>query len=237
MTETLRYLSSGLRPRFNRISAGGSAPAPWVSFLCSCKEKKPKESTPPGLRPHTARVPSRRARLRGCADATSLSRRRTLAIPRSPLRARASASLGARLDQGVLKTPYQRFTLSNPDSRGFRAPVAAAEHRSRNREQRAACLSPRVRRSIHGSPVDFHAAERARRGSARPGCIAPGELGERPAEARRAGNRAQYARRSDRVSFSLVTFSWTSKRKSPRVQGRSHPQFAVECPRSGLDRN
>ena len=49
-------------------------------------------------------VPSRRAGLRGCADATSLSRRRTLAIPRSPLRARASATLGAQLDQGGLKT-------------------------------------------------------------------------------------------------------------------------------------
>ena len=55
----------------------------------------------------------------------------------------------------------------------FQLPVAAAEHRSRNREKRASCLSPRVRRSNHGSPMDFHAAERERRGSARPGCMRP----------------------------------------------------------------
>ena len=37
------------------------------------------------------------------------------------------------------------------------------------------------------------------------------------------------------VSFLLVTFLWPSKEKSPRVQGRSHPQIAVQRPRSGLD--
>ena len=47
-----------------------------------------------------------------------------------------------------------------------------------------------------------------------------------PDFARSAGDRPVFGRRSDRVSFSLVTFSWTSKRKSPRVQGRSHPQIA-----------
>ena len=88
--------------RFKSVIAGGSAPAPWVTFLCTRKEKSPKESAPPGLRP-LARVPSRRAGIRGCADATSLSRRRTLAIPRSPLRACASATRGARLEQGGLK--------------------------------------------------------------------------------------------------------------------------------------
>ncbi len=40
---------------------------------------------------------------------------------------------------------------------------------------------------------------------ARGAYCAPGELGERPAEARRAGDRAMLARRSDRGSFSLVT--------------------------------
>jgi hypothetical protein len=29
-----------------KLCAGGSAPAPWVPFLCSCQEKEPKESTP-----------------------------------------------------------------------------------------------------------------------------------------------------------------------------------------------
>jgi hypothetical protein len=89
--------------RFKSVIAGGSAPAPWVTFLCTRKEKSPKESAPPGLHPQTPRVSSRRVRLRGCADATSLTRRRTLAIPRSPLRACASATRGARLDQGGLK--------------------------------------------------------------------------------------------------------------------------------------
>ena len=64
-----------------KLIAGGSAPAPWVTFLCTRKEKSPKESAPPGLRPPTTRVPSRRAGLRGCADATSLSRRRTRKLP------------------------------------------------------------------------------------------------------------------------------------------------------------
>jgi len=63
---------------------------------------------------------------------------------------------------------------------------------------------------------------------ARGALCAPGELGERPAAARRAGNRAYFARRSDRAAFSLVTFFWPDKRKSPRVQGRSHPQLAFQ---------
>jgi len=56
-----------------------------------------------------------------------------------------------------------------------------------------------------------------------PGVHAPGELGER-----RFRREAQEAVGGSGVSFLLVTFLWTSKEKSPRVQGRSHPQLAVE---------
>ncbi|OGI50896.1 MAG: hypothetical protein A3E57_06120 [Candidatus Muproteobacteria bacterium RIFCSPHIGHO2_12_FULL_60_33] len=47
--------------------------------------------------------------------------------------------------------------------------------------------------------------------------FAPGELGERPAVARRAGNRVVFTRRSDRGGFLLVTFLCPSKEKSPAV--------------------
>lgn len=52
---------------------------------------------------------------------------------------------------------------------------------------------------------------------ARGAYFAPGELGERPAVARRAGHRAYSARRSDRGGFLLVTFLCPSKEKSPAV--------------------
>jgi len=52
---------------------------------------------------------------------------------------------------------------------------------------------------------------------ARAALCAAGELGERPAEARRTGNRANCARRSDRGGFLLVTFLCPSKEKSPAV--------------------
>src|SRR3989344_2061146 len=52
---------------------------------------------------------------------------------------------------------------------------------------------------------------------ARGAYFAPGELGERPAVARRAGNRAYFARRCDRGVFLLVPFLCTSKEKEPAV--------------------
>jgi hypothetical protein len=118
--------------RFKSVIAGGSAPAPWVTFLCTRKEKSPKESAPPGLHPQTPRVSSRRVRLRGCADATSLTRRRTLAIPRSPLRTCASASRVTRLDQGGLEktsVPWSEVGCSSPRS-ARRVPQPHREHLS-----------------------------------------------------------------------------------------------------------
>jgi len=68
--------------------------------------------------------------------------------------------------------------LKTPPNQGLRsvAPIPVGASRAPQRDQgfsRASWSSPRVRRSIHGSPVDFRAAERARRGSARPGCMRP----------------------------------------------------------------
>jgi hypothetical protein len=74
---------------------------------------------------------------------------RTLAIPRSPLRACPSAARVARLDQG-----------------GFQNPVAAAEHRRENREKRASCLSPRrvvCARRVRRAPIFPRSAGRGRR--------------------------------------------------------------------------
>jgi hypothetical protein len=56
--------------------------------------------------------------------------------------------------------------------------------------------------------------------------FAPGELGER-----RFSREAQEAVGGSGVSFLLVTFLWTSKEKSPRVQGRSHPPLAFQIVR------
>ncbi len=91
-----------------KLIAGGSAPAPWATFLCPRKEKSPKESAPPGLRPAprtgagfpraalaSAGAPTRHP-CRGGARAGILP---------APLRAGTSAACGARLDQGGWKTP------------------------------------------------------------------------------------------------------------------------------------
>ena len=177
MTLTLFFefhMSSGLRPRLNRVIAGGSAPAPWVPFLCSCKEKGPKESTPPGLR-RLRRFPRAafasggahtRHPCRGCA------RSRSLARPCGPA-LRLHTSLG--LTKGVLKTPPRadrRWVAQIPVG-ASRAPSKAG-----------------------GSRETF---DRARGAS-----FAPGELGSRPAEARRTGNRERClraAKRPGRILF------------------------------------
>jgi hypothetical protein len=172
-----------------------SAPAGPAPRMARAKETK--ESTPPGLR--------------------------TLAIPRSPLRACPSAARGARLDQGGLKNPVgaSRAPFMHRDAMRWRFsdPVAAAEHRRRNREKRASCLSPRR--------VVQH----------------PASWGER-----RFRREAREAVGGSGVSFLLVTFLWTSKEKLPavgqpptssfssspkairqkRAQGRCHPQIAFK---------
>ena len=85
MAEIRYYVSSGLRPHLylrvadprnqycvrsahdERLIAGGSAPAPWVTFLCMDKEKSPKEIRPGAadfplrFSPKSALAPTRRA--------------------------------------------------------------------------------------------------------------------------------------------------------------------------------
>jgi hypothetical protein len=39
-------LLCALRAQIEKLIAGGSAPAPWVTFLCLSKEKSPKERHP-----------------------------------------------------------------------------------------------------------------------------------------------------------------------------------------------
>src|SRR3989344_3184514 len=41
--------------------------------------------------------------------------------------------------------------------------------------------------------------------------------------------------RGTTAAFSFVAFFWPNKRKPPRVQGRSHPQLAVEIARKARE--
>jgi len=120
--------------RSEKQIAGGSAPAPWVAFLCLPKEKRRKERAPPGLRPPTPRVPSRLAGLRGYAHGASLRRVRTRGILAAPLRAYASAALGARLDQGVFKTQLTGC-VGVTDRKVFSGPRSARRVPPPHREQ------------------------------------------------------------------------------------------------------
>ncbi len=96
-----------------------------------------------------------------------------------------------RLDSNRCSLKYFRFGCdARRRLRGF-------ENTSERRPDRA-----RVRRSSRGSPVDFHAAERAR------------HVG---APWVRTGYRPMCGRRSDRGVFLLVPFLCTSKEKEPAV--------------------
>jgi len=123
------------------------------------KRKRAPWSTP------ASRVPSH-ARLR---------RMRTRGIPAAPLQARASAVLGARLDQGeIFKTRMARLSTA-----------------------RLWASAPKGARA--GSTRLTRATGKSRRGSAGPqSCGAPVSA-------------------PSGVFFFLVTFSWTSKNKSPAV--------------------
>jgi hypothetical protein len=250
MVEIRRYMSSGLWPRSNatcgsphrgRVSLARAVPGPRPSGSLRLLKFDPVEfvfaraktilpgaklgahSAPAGPAPRMARVKEtkestprmaqRLPRLRGFGSRAAPTRHPVAAGQAqtslsAPLRALAQSLTGLGRAIRVLKTP---------PSEGLRwvAPVPVGASRA---PSEAGCFRETFDR-------------------ARGALFALGELGERTAEARRAGDRAYFARRSDRVSFSLVPFSWTSKRKEPRVQGRSHPQLVFECPRSGLDRN
>jgi hypothetical protein len=180
-----------------KLIAGGSAPAPWVTFFARAK-KVTKESTPRSLRcANAARSPARltkpgarltRRALGNAPRARSGGER----IPPASLRcsARDTGGLANHLIpwRGVLlKAPYQS-TMLKSDARGFRVPVARAEYRSPSG-------------GFQASPCSSRAASFSGR-----------RVGERPFG---RGTEEEVARSG--VSFLLVTFLWTSKEKSPAV--------------------
>ncbi len=209
----IQALNGPCAPRtIERLIAGGSAPSPilsrvacgdaywWVAdprqvtFLCTDKEKSPKEIRP-GWRefplrfsPESARAPTRRA------HTTRLGlEHEAREYPDSSCDARARHT-------GLKEHPCQGLRWVAP------SPSERAEHRARPGEVARLLIEPEA-------------------------CFsAPGELGERPAAARRAGHRAPCARRSDRGAFSLVTFSWAYKRKSPAV---GQPPTSTRRPQGG----
>src|SRR3990167_1733544 len=121
-------------------------------------------------------------------DSTSLCWRATGAIPRAALRALGRSAARRGTPYGVLKTPPRT---------GLRWVAQIPVGASRAPSQAGRCRETFDR--------------------ARGACFAPGELGERPAAARRAGDRVVFTRRSDRGGFLFVTFLCPPKEKSPAV--------------------
>jgi hypothetical protein len=135
MAEIRYYVSSGLRPHLylrvadprnqycvrsahdERLIAGGSAPAPWVTFLCTDKEKSPKE-----IRPGAADFPLRFSP----KSALAPTRRALNNAPRAQTRGSLFPILAAMLGGGY-------GDLSNhlrPVREGvFNTPYGAPEHR------------------------------------------------------------------------------------------------------------
>ena len=175
------------------LCAGGSAPAPWVpcarairgprpsgrlrrhkfdpvEFVFARAKKGTKESTPGSLhRAHPARSPARLASAGRSPNSPGAGKRATGSIRRRatiPGLARCSArdtgglANHLRVLLGDIFRPQKRSTADIGHER-FSGP------RSARRVPQPARV--RVRWSIHRSPVDFHAAERVRRGSAHPG--------------------------------------------------------------------
>ena len=95
---------------------------------------------------------------------------------------------GSGAPYGIIKTQLYYYRGGGIERQVFSGPVAAAEHRSRN----------------WGRRETFDRARGA--------FFAPGELGER-----RFRREAQGDVGGSGASFFLVTFSWTSKKKSPAV--------------------
>ena len=120
------------------LSAGGSAPAPWVPLFARAK-KGTKESTPPGLRrsPRAALASGGVPTQPPCRGG---ARSRSLARPFGHV-LRLPATLGL--------TKGERKTSPCHGLRWFaQVPVAAAEHRSRPRRARSAGGSRRLRGAL-----------------------------------------------------------------------------------------
>ncbi len=116
-----------------RLIAGGSAPAPWMTFSCLSKRKSPKRKTPGRFAAHTSRG-SLRASLRPGAR---LTRRALNNAPRarSGVSRRLPAWLGARLaPTGILKTHPHNIPPQN-GTVGFSGPRSARRVPQPHREQ------------------------------------------------------------------------------------------------------
>ena len=140
-----------------KLGAGGSAPAPWVTFFARAK-KVTKESTARMAR----RLPSLLAGI-----GRSPTRRALGNAPRAQTRGSLSPIPAARLGRAIRglenTSACQLEVVCSPPRVASRAPNEAASFRESSDRARAALW-------------------------------AAGELGERPADARRAGNRAVCAR-------------------------------------------
>jgi hypothetical protein len=186
-----------------KIIAGGSAPAPWVTFSCLSKRKSPKRKTPgrfaapisrgslrASLRPGAS--PTRRAHAPGARRSAARSfggmevHRTSMNTPpypraRSGVSRRLPAWLGARLaPTGFLKNPY--------GTRAHRQPLPASP-KGRGQEARGLRAATRTSR---------RATARQRRDAQR--VVVPSG-----------------------ACFLLVSFLCTSKEKKPWVRGGSIP--------------
>jgi hypothetical protein len=167
---------------FEKLIAGGSAPAPWVPFSCLSKRKEPKRRTPGRFAAHTyVRCPDRtqgapawRARSAAGSHRTSRLLRLTLA---------AALNNAPRARSGVSRILPALF--------GARLAPTGWERSSRTFTPRCFQSPWRARASASLGP-----APRGARGS-----------GDRRARARSAGGCCAI-----RGAFLLVAFLWASKK-------------------------
>ena len=152
-----------------------------------------------------------------CGVIAMLANASPLVIPAPDFTIRGQASAGVRAS-----SPRKRGTRGlNGIARYARQglswvaipPVSRAEHRARPGVVAKLLIEPEARK---GSPACWRSLVLSY-------LFAPGELGERPAEARRAGDRAQYARRRDRGVLSLGDFSLHEQREVTQGAGAEPP--------------
>jgi len=123
VTDPRNQCGARARRATKKLCAGGSAPAPWVTFFARAK-KVTKESTPQSLhRADIARSPALLTK-----PGARITRRALGNAPRA--RSKVSRRLPAALrcsarDDGRISHPPQALAR-----RCFQVPVAAAEHRS-----------------------------------------------------------------------------------------------------------
>jgi len=205
------------------LYAGGSAPAPWMTFLCARKEKSPKESAPgwrdisPCFSPESARAPTRRAHTtRLGLDHGAHDYSDPVCDARAP-------------HTGSKEHLCQRLRwLAQP-------PVAGAEYRSPiGSFQARPCSSPR---RVSQRPASWSSArwgEERRKLSRAPGCVSFGYFWPAPSLARAL--RARGARpillpaklslhEQRQIRWNRI---WTAA-GGPKGEGQGWPESKVTC--------